>query len=400
MKKFTPIKFLVLFLAFTFIIHQLISIFYKPISTESAYFYTANKGFDITGVIIRKETLVTTSKDGVMHFMIPDGQRVSNGGTIANIYSNENASITLSQIDTINDKIEDIKSIVSQNNVDAANLDIANVTVDSMLNSLILSSACGDYSSITHDSGSLLTALNKRQAVLGDTTDFSAQLDSLNAQLKSLEAKLTNPIGKINAEKSGYFISKTDGYESSFNIDDLSTVTPEFLKSFSKKTYKDNVIGKIVSDYEWYIAANISLNDSLNFKEGDSLSIHTTVNTSPVLNATVKKINLSKDGTDAVIVFACSDMNSELATMRSGAMTVVKEQFSGLRVPLKAIRFVDSVRGVFIVSGMQIRFTPVDIVYTGDDFVLCEKSDSEGALRLYDQVVVKGKNLYDGKIIS
>ncbi len=400
MKKFSPIKFLLAFLALTFIVHQLISIFYKPISTESAYFYTANNGFDITGVIIRNETLVTTSKDGVLHYMIPDGNRVAKNGTIANIYHDETASITLSQIDTVKNNIKDIEDIISQNNVEAANLDVANTNVNNKLNSLILSASCGDYSLVTENSGQLLTALNKRQAVLGNTSDFSAQLSTLKSKLNSLEASLTNPIGKIAASKSGYFISKTDGYENTFDIKDLDSITPEFLKNRKKQQHKENVIGKIVSDYEWYIAANVSLNDSLNFKEGDSLSIHTTVNTSPILSAYVKKINISSNGTDAVIIFACSDMNSELAALRSSAMTVVKQEFSGLRIPKKSLRFVDSKQGVYVVSGMQIKFTPVEIVYTGDDFILCKKSENDGALRLYDQVVVKGKNLYDGKIIS
>ena len=34
-------------------------------------------------------------------------------------------------------------------------------------------------------------------------------------------------------------------------------------------------------------------------------------------------------------------------------------------------------------------------------FIICEKQSENGEfLKLYDRVVVKGKNLYDGKIIS
>lgn len=400
MKKFSTIKFLLLVLAFTFIVHQLVSIFYKPISTESAYIYTANNGLDITGIIFRNETLVKSTKEGVLHFMIPDGSRVSNQGTIANIYNDESASITLSQIDSIKNKIDDIESIISQNNIAAANLDVANNNVDNKLNNLILDSSFGNFFNVTENSDQLLTALNKRQAVLGDTIKFTSQLDALKLELKTLENSLANPIGKIKASKSGYFISKTDGYENTVDINDLGNITPNLLKNLTKKQHEENIIGKIVSDYEWYIAANVSLNDSLNYKEGDTLLIHTNVYSSPVLSAKVKKINISDNDTDAVIIFACNDMNSELATMRTGAMTVVKQEYTGLRIPKKAMRYIDSQRGVFVVSGMQIKFIPVKIIYTGDDFFLCEKSDADNALRLYDQIVVKGKNLYDGKIIS
>ena len=400
MKKFSPIKLLVYFLVLTFIIHQLVSIFYKPISTQSASFCTTNDGLEITGVIIRNETLIKSNKKGVLHFLVPDGNRVSKDGVIANIYNNEDASITLNKIDSVKAKIEDIEDILSQNNVEAANFDAANANVDSKLNSLILSTSFGDFSNVTNCGSQLLNALNKRQAVLGETNDFSSQLSSLNAQLSSLESSLSSPIGKIKSSQSGYFISKTDGYEKAFETDDLTKITPQFLNNLKKTDTASNVIGKIVSDYEWYIAANVSLTDSLNYKVGDSLTIYTQTVASPKLLVTVKNINLSKDGTDAVIIFACSDMNSELATMRTGPMTVVKHEYSGLRVPKKALRYIDSKPGVFVVSGMQVKFKEVEIVYNADDYVLCEKGESNDALRLYDQVVVKGKNLKDGKIIS
>lgn len=400
MKKFSPLKLLVYFLALTFIIHQLVSIFYKPISTQSATFYNATDGLEITGVIIRNETFIKSNKDGVLHFLVPDGSRVSKDGVIANIFNNEDASITLNKIDSVKEKINDIEDILSKNNVNAADFDVANANVDNKLNSLILSSSFGNFSGITDESSQLLNALNKRQAILGETTDFKYQLSILNAELSNLEDSLSDPIGKIKSSQSGYFISKTDGYENSLKIDDLTTITPQFLNNLKKNATDSNVIGKIVSDYEWYIAANVSLTNSLNYKIGDNLTIYTETVASPKLSVTVKNINLSKDGTDAVIIFACSDMNSELATMRTGAMTVVKHEYSGLRIPKKALRFIDSKPGVFVVSGMQVKFKEVKIIYNADDFVICEKNESSDSLRLYDQVVVKGKNLKDGKIIS
>ena len=63
---------------------------------------------------------------------------------------------------------------------------------------------------------------------------------------------------------------------------------------------------------------------------------------------------------------------------------------------------VDSVRGVYVVSGMQMNFVPVKIIYFGEDFLICEKEtdNDRRVLKLYDNVIVKGKNLYDGKIIG
>ena len=98
MKKNTLIKIALIFLVLAFLINQAVSMFYKPVTTDSAVFYTANNGFKITGVIVRNEILVTNDKSGVLHYLISDGERVSKNGTIANIYGSEAASITLSQI--------------------------------------------------------------------------------------------------------------------------------------------------------------------------------------------------------------------------------------------------------------------------------------------------------------
>ena len=94
-------------------------------------------------------------------------------------------------------------------------------------------------------------------------------------------------------------------------------------------------------------------------------------------------------------------------------MTVVKNTYSGLRVSSKALRFKStgneapdgtldssSVTGVYVVTGMTARFVPVNIVYSNEGYAICEASKEDGSLKLYDEIIVKGKNIYDGKIID
>ena len=401
MKGSSVFKFLLLAIVLVFIVHQSISSIYKPIKTESAVYYTASDGFKITGLIIRDETEVKSNTSGAMHFLLEDGSRVAKNGTIANIYSSESASITVTQIEDLKKKIADIKDILSYNDIEAANLDIINSKVYNAVNDFILKTSAGDYTQAMSSSNALLSAINRKQAALGTTDSFKKQLKSLNSRLKELSADLPSPKGKITSSVSGYFVSKTDGYEKVLSTKDLSKLTPEFLASANAKEPEKNVIGKIVSDYEWYIAADVKVSDSLKYKEGEELKIATSVKSSPMLSVTVKKINISDKTDKAVIIFACNEMNQELASMRSGPMTVIKSEYSGLMISKKALRVVDSVRGVYVVNGMQINFVPVNIIYSAEDFYICEKqTDSDGVLKLYDSVVVKGKNLYDGKIIG
>ena len=401
MRGTTVLKGFVILLAAVFAVHQFISSVYSPVKTETAVFYSASDGLNITGLIIRSETLVTSSEGGVMHFVLEDGSRVAKDGVIANIYDSESASITLSKIDSVNTKIEDIEEMLSYNDLEAADLDMINAKATQSLNNLIVSGASGNFGNMSELSDELLSALNRRQVAMGETTDFSAQLEQLKAEKNELSASLPSAKGTVKAALSGYFVSKADGYETVLTCGNPESITPEFMSSVSAAELPDGVIGKIVSDYEWYIAAEISINESLKYKEGDSLTIYTSVKSYPKLPVTVKKINISESSSSAVVVFSCNEMNSELATMRSGPMTVVTKEYDGLRVPSAALRVVDSKRGVYVLTGMQVKFVEVNVLYKDDSYMICEKQTSdESVLRLYDEVIVKGKNLYDGKIVG
>ena len=330
MRSERVLKFFVVLLIAVFFVHQASAAVYKPISTESASYYTAADGLNITGLIIRNETLVKSQSGGVMHFIASDGDRVAKNGIIANIYDNETASITLSRMDSVNAKIADIEEMMSYNDLEAADLDMINTRVQKSLDSMIISVSGGDFDNYSDCREALLSALNRRQIAMGETADFSSQLAALKSELASLSSSLLAAKGTIRAEKSGYFVSKTDGYEQTLTADILDALTPEKLDSVKSAQTPADVIGKIVSDYEWYIAARVSINESLKYKEGDSLTVYTSVKSYPQMPVTLKKINISESSSSAVLIFECSDMNSELASMRTGPMTVVKKEYSGL----------------------------------------------------------------------
>ena len=87
--------------------------------------------------------------------------------------------------------------------------------------------------------------------------------------------------------------------------------------------------------------------------------------------------------------------------MRNGKMTVIKNTYSGLKLPKKALRVQDGKTGVFVRSGATLKFVTVNVIYSTDEYIICEQQTSnDDVLRLYDDVVVKGKRLYDGKIVD
>lgn len=401
MKGHTVLKVFIIVIAVVFVGHQLYSSLYTPITTETALYTEAADGLNITGTIIRRESLITNNVQGVFHFVTEDGSRVAKGGTVAEIYDSANASITLNRIETIKGQIADLEELQGYNDLQASDLDLADNRVSSALGNLVFDNSAGNFFDAPDNLSVLLSAVNRRQMITGENTDFSAQLATLNEELTNLSGKLTSAKGYITAAESGYFVSSTDGFETVFTVDALETVTPEFLNDSKPVQTPQNTIGKLVSDYDWYIAAKVSINDSLRYKEGDSLTIHTDIVSNPTLPVKVAKINISESTDSAVVIFSCRQMSSELATMRTGAMTVVNRSYKGLKVPRKALRVVDGQTGVYTVSGIVLKFVPVSVIYSYENYVICEQEQSNSdVLRLYDEVVVKGRKLYDGKIVG
>ncbi|MBQ8203715.1 MAG: hypothetical protein IJZ75_05485 [Clostridia bacterium] len=401
MKTNTVIRIFAITLLAVFVLHQVYSSVYKPVVTESAEYFETVDGLKITGTIIRRESIVTCNTKGSLHFAVSDGMRVSKNGAVAYVYESDDASITLSSIEELNKQIEDIENMIAYNDLQAVDLDLVNSKVDKAVNGIVLGARGGNLTGIGGELNELLSAINRRQLITGEQTDFSEKLTSLKGQVEALEASLPTPKGNIKAAQSGYFVSGTDGYEAVFTCEDLSLITPEFLASAKPQKIPDNAIGKIVSDYEWYIAASVSLSDSLKYKEGDALTIKTSIKSHSNLSVTVEKINTSEENDTATVIFSCQQMSSELANLRSGSMTVVSKSYEGLKVSRRAQRIVDGQSGVYVLSGRSVKFVPINVLYKTDDYIICEQQVSNtSVLRLYDEVVVKGRNLYDGKIVG
>ncbi len=401
MREHKALKIVICVIAVVFALHQIYSSVYKPITTVTAETYTAVEGYNINAVIIREEKLITSNTSGALHFVVSDGERVAKDGIIANIYSNAEASVDVSRIAQLDERIADMEQMQGYNDVEAADISLINNKVNSSLNQMIRGISAGNFSSIDDDASELLTNINRRQMITGEQTDFSDRINELKAERDSLNASLPQPVGSITAKESGYYVSNADGYENTLKCDDIEKITPQYLDELKVESVPSDTIGKIVSGYTWYIAAKVDLNESVKYKVGDNLTLKTTLKSSSELDVTVEQINTSKDDNTAVLIFSCSQMNSELASIRKGSMTIIKNTYEGLKIPTKALRFQNEKTGVFVLSGTTLKFVGVNVIYRTDEYIVCEQQVSnDTVLRLYDDVVVKGRQLYDGKVVD
>ena len=138
--------------------------------------------------------------------------------------------------------------------------------------------------------------------------------------------------------------------------------------------------------------------------------------------AEIYKITQNPDG-KALVILQCDYMNNGLLQARQEPIEIGLGTYTGLRVSKRAIhddyvtkttydendnshKEQKKVQGVYVLYGSEVQFKQISILYADDDYVICDTQPEEGILfngetiSLYDKVIVKGDDLYDGKVIS
>jgi len=396
------VKWIAVVFAMIFILFQVYTVIYNPLTTDTAIYYEAYDGLPTSGLIIRDEVIVKSDLSGVKSYDVAEGGRVAKNGVIATVYDNESVADTYLKIDKFNEQIDTLTNVQTYNDLNAADLTLIKAKISDTLISILSSAQTGNLADNFENYDVLLTLMNRKQIVTGEVADFKSLITELTDTRNSLSASIKVPIGEIRSDYSGYFISSVDGYEGLISTDKLNELTYENLQSLNPvKNESTNIVGKIVQDYEWYIAADVPLDDALDYVEGSTLTLKTQLTSTPELSVDVKYVNKSVSGNNAIVIFSCKSMNQELAQTRNMPITIIKNSYKGLRINSSAIRVVDGVKGVYAYESSQAKFVKVNILYSAQNYSICElNTEDADSLRLYDEIIVKGKNLYDGKIIQ
>jgi hypothetical protein len=375
--------------------------------TSTAMITTVADTIDADMFIIRDEIVVEGSESGVVVPLAVNGERVGKGSEIAAVFSNETAAENYSSSITLSKKLETYKKIDSQ--VRLANLDLEKLSTEvytdfyAMLDSVY----SNDFSNITEDELSFSENLSRKNISLGYDVDCTSQIESLEAEIASLS--VSEPTSVISAESSGYFVSRPDGYENILTTADVDSLTEEKLVNAlkaEKSEISDTAMGKIITGYEWYIATIVSSADMADVEAGKTMSLMLGDGENETVKAKLYSKNIIDDNR-VILIFKTSYMNEELATLRKVNGKILVRNYKGIKIRKDAVRFINDedgnqVEGVYIVEGNVIKFNRIEEIYSNDSVVVAstDKSGTAGWLSQYDEIVISGKELSNGKVIA
>lgn len=348
-----------------------------PFQTTVATSCEVNDSISIEGYIVRSEEAVTGSSRAVI--LADDGRTVAKGETVAVEYSDSAAMEVAARIREIEIELKQAEKSDSSAGTDAV-LEMSQAVNGRSFSSLYT------------------TSLAVRTSIVDEISLSDSDVESLNRELESLQASLSGSTDVITAPASGVFTSVSDGFES-VTYDDILDATPSKLASlFSGASGTSENIGKMVYGVYWYYAAAIDSTEASYLTVGGKakLSFEAYGITATMR---VESIGIEENG-KKVVIFSCSRYLTDFTDLRETEAKLITEDYSGLRVPKKAIRLDDddsSVTYVYIVSGVQARRVDVEILgEISDSYVV----STGGELREGAEIIIKANDLYDGKVVG
>lgn len=373
----------------------------EKLTTETAYFYDVEEEVPFDGVYLRDETLIYDSGTGMLSYEQENGSKVGKSSIIARRYKSDNDAAYLREIGLLQRQVEVLESAERLVGTDNSQLEAISIQINESHSDIITSIINGDFSAAGEKQSDLLEAMCKREITLKVSDGYGVKKRQLNDEINRLNVLISGGVQEVVAGGAGYFVSDVDGYEGELGYDSAGDMDADRINEIVAspvKTRDGKAIGKLIADYHWRVAAVIDTEKMFGLYEGSEVTLRVGSGTY-LIDADIISARNCGDN-KAVYIFECDKLNSAVASGRTARFKLLVNSYGGLRVSRKALRYDENEeRGVFIVRGDSLVFKKVNVIYWGEDYVICSQEAGDDYLKLYDEIVTEGKELYDGKVI-
>ncbi len=398
---------IVLLAVSAYLIYHLFFSTSDSIVTEIAYPVTDEITLSSDAYIMRNEFVIKTDSPSTSAaYYYDDGTKVAKNSCVASLYDDGGLAQGNTLID-INNSI----AFLEKSNIDKVYMTSDTSSIDSKLTELYYNIREGleqaNIPGVLSNSDDMLTLLNRRLVITGESDGYDDKISLLKAEREKYESSLGAVTTSIYSDRSGYFYSVCDGYESIFTSDAALDMSFDDFISYTKRS-PDNVsegtVGKIAYDYRWHLVCPIQKADLKDMVVGRSYDIVFEVNGNKRMSLKLVKTVSDTDGDSSLLIFESFDTPKEFSFARMQSVKIIKSSVSGIRVPIGALRVVDGKEGVYILYGSKVYFCTADIIAQNENYYIAAEPDPAktpyGVLYVYDNIIVSGKNIYAGKVIN
>ena len=180
--------------------------------------------------------------------------------------------------------------------------------------------------------------ITKKTNIVGENSKAGSYLNNLIQERKNFENQLNSGSEYIKAPMSGVVSYKVDGLEDVLTPDDFSSYNRSFFEGLNLKTGQtvatNTECGKVVNNYECYIATIIKKDQLHDIEQGDKLNLR--LSNGDEISSSVEYVMEQTDD-DVLVVFKISKDVEKLISNRKISFDIIFWQYSGYKVPNTAI---------------------------------------------------------------
>jgi len=358
------------------------------------------------GYVIREEELVYSNSAGTFYSVVDEGERVAKGARIATIYKGQIDQKIQDRIASLNNRIAEINNNQIQKDIFAGDLYKLELQIDSKVKEIIEISHNHKASKLSQLKSDVNLILDKKLAVSGEKGPAGNNLEALRKEKESLERQLNASKEDIYAQKSGVFSYHLDGLEQILVPANINQMLPSHFDAIKNVQVQNSntaepgkAVAKIINNFEWYLAVVLDKDEVEPLKAGDVIDIGFPDSLDYRIDASVYYISPSENG-KVLIVFLINKEVDLPYTSREVNVEIVKQSYSGFKIPASALRVRDGKRGVYVIRDSIARFKEIEIIYNNNEFIIAKENNTkEDGLLLYDQVIVKSNNISEGDLV-
>lgn len=396
---FHVVGLLALALVSVYIIVQCFVIFHRSYKTETAIKYTLAESITLDGVVAFDSVDVAGSGD--LGYLVQDGERVTNGTIVAEVYTDDSQGLQRERLDRLE---RTITLLTKSQNSTGSDLSVLTNQTKQALYNLLDKINTAQYSGITDAENTFLLAQNRLQVSTGQTEGFADTIAALQVEYDSIKAQL-DALQTITATTNGYFSSTAASPAIAADrqaLDDADPATLQKMLADGFPAAATDRAGQITTGFSWKFYAVCDLDTAARFDNISSVKISVPGKQNTPLSATVEEVALDKDNGIAKIVLQCQTINAEVLSFGQETAQIDLKTYEGIRIDKEALHIVDGQRGVYVKYGNLQRFLKITTLYENDSYILIPENGKIGTdneVRLYDEIIVQGTDLQDGKLL-
>ncbi|MEG2931650.1 MAG: HlyD family efflux transporter periplasmic adaptor subunit, partial [Ruthenibacterium sp.] len=293
---------------------QLFAVMYRSYTTETVREDTLSDSMDCRGILGMSETEVLYDGSGVLGYTVQNGERVSAGTVVAELFATTAQAQQSAKARTLTRELDTLgKSAISTTGTDTE-----------MLMAQMYRGVCNyldtvsgaNYKRLCADKAEVQLAANKTQVVIGAQTDFAERVALLTEQRDAAQQAGTGTA--IPAPVSGYFVAGEDSRKRLYTTQQLQEMPPAELSAAVQEDAQENsknVAGKIIEDYRWRLFVGITLEQAEKFTEGAQVQVSFPDVSNENIPATVVTVMQDEAAGVAKVELLCDYINADVVTL-------------------------------------------------------------------------------------